>query len=46
MDELSYDVPHNRVIKAAMQALIGVPELNADTRTALRRPLSSSAPGD
>jgi 5-methylcytosine-specific restriction enzyme subunit McrC len=36
MDELSYDVPHNRVIKAAMQALIGVPELNADIRTALR----------
>jgi 5-methylcytosine-specific restriction enzyme subunit McrC len=35
-DDLSYDVPHNRVIKAAMRALIGVPELDSDIRTALR----------
>lgn len=36
MDELSYDVPHNRVIKTAMRALIGVPKLDAGIRTALR----------
>ena len=28
VDDLSYDVPHNRVIKAAMRALIGVPGLD------------------
>ena len=36
VDDFSYDVPHNRVIKAAMRALIGVPELDPGIRSALR----------
>ena len=36
VDELSYDVPHNRVIKAAMRALMGVPTLDAKLRNHLR----------
>lgn len=36
VDELSYDVPHNRVIKAAMKALLDIPELDRGIRTALR----------
>jgi 5-methylcytosine-specific restriction enzyme subunit McrC len=36
MDELSYDVPHNRVIKAAMRALLALPGLDSSIRAALR----------
>jgi 5-methylcytosine-specific restriction enzyme subunit McrC len=36
LDELSHDVPHNRVIKAAMSALIGLPGLDHTLRTGLR----------
>jgi len=37
VDELSHDVPHNQVIKAAMQALIGLPTLDRGIREGLRR---------
>jgi len=36
-DELSHDVPHNRVLKAAMRELGEVPELDEGLRRALRR---------
>jgi 5-methylcytosine-specific restriction enzyme subunit McrC len=36
VDELSHDVPHNRVLKAAMTALMTVPELDRDLRARLR----------
>lgn len=36
VDELSYDVPHNRVIKAAMRALLDIPDLDKGIRAALR----------
>jgi 5-methylcytosine-specific restriction enzyme subunit McrC len=36
VDELSHDVPHNRVLKAAMRALMTVPELDPGLRTRLR----------
>jgi 5-methylcytosine-specific restriction enzyme subunit McrC len=35
VDELSYDVPHNRVLKAAMRALIGLPSLDRNIRSGL-----------
>jgi len=35
-DELSHDVPHNRVIKAAMRALMSVPGLDNSIRAGLR----------
>jgi 5-methylcytosine-specific restriction enzyme subunit McrC len=35
-DDLSYDVAHNRVIKAAMSALMSVPTLDGGLRTRLR----------
>jgi 5-methylcytosine-specific restriction enzyme subunit McrC len=35
LDELSYDIPLNRVIKAAMSELIGVPSLDGHLRAAL-----------
>ena len=34
-DDLTYDVPHNRVVKGAMCALIGIPELDPNIRLAL-----------
>ncbi|MCB9707286.1 MAG: hypothetical protein H6714_00655 [Myxococcales bacterium] len=36
VDELSHDVPHNRVIKAAMRTLLEVPELDSRLRVQLR----------
>lgn len=36
VDELSHDVPHNRVIKAAMAALMHLPSLDDGIRAALR----------
>lgn len=36
VDDLSLDVPHNRVIKAAMSALIGLPGLDEGLRVGLR----------
>lgn len=36
VDELSHDVPHNRLIKAAMAALVGLPRLDQELRAALR----------
>lgn len=36
IDELSHDVPHNRVIKAGITALIGLPSLDGGIRAALR----------
>ncbi|MFW6087824.1 MAG: 5-methylcytosine restriction system specificity protein McrC [Myxococcota bacterium] len=36
VDELSHDVPHNRVLKAAMRALMGLPELDRGLRGRLR----------
>jgi 5-methylcytosine-specific restriction enzyme subunit McrC len=36
VDELSHDVPHNQVIKAAMRALMDVPKLDSGIRSALR----------
>jgi 5-methylcytosine-specific restriction enzyme subunit McrC len=36
VDELSYDVPHNQVLKAAMQALIELPQLDPNIRKGLR----------
>ena len=35
-DELSYDVPHNRVLKAAARALINLPTLDGKVRSRLR----------
>lgn len=35
-DELSYDVPHNRVVKAALRHLIDLPSLDDELRTTLR----------
>ncbi len=45
VDDLSYDVPHNRVIKAAMRALIGVPGLDPGIRSAAPRSLPSPSRG-
>ena len=36
VDHLSHDVPHNRVIKAAMRALLGLPTLDSELRAGLR----------
>lgn len=36
VDELSHDVPHNRLIKAAMAVLVGLPELDQELRVTLR----------
>lgn len=36
VDELSHDVPHNRLIKAAMAALVGLPGLDQELRVTLR----------
>lgn len=36
VDELSHDVPHNRVIKAAMRALLSCPTLDGKIRRALQ----------
>ena len=36
IDDLTYDVPHNRVVKAAMRALAGLKELDPHLRQALR----------
>ena len=36
VDELSHDVPHNRLIKAAMRALVGLPGLDQELRVGLR----------
>jgi len=36
VDELSHDVPHNRLIKAAMAALISLTELDRELRVTLR----------
>ena len=36
VDDLSYDVPHNRVLKAAMTALMGIPSLDDGIRRGLR----------
>lgn len=35
VDELSHDVPHNRVIKAAITALVSLPELDKEIRAGL-----------
>ena len=35
-DELSYDVPHNRVLKAAARALVSLPTLDGKLRSRLR----------
>ncbi len=35
IDELSHDVPHNRLIKAAMAALVGLPRLDQELRVGL-----------
>jgi 5-methylcytosine-specific restriction enzyme subunit McrC len=37
VDELSHDVPHNRVIKATMNALVGLPYLDARIRVGLQQ---------
>src|SRR6185503_7020741 len=36
MDDLSHDVPHNRVIKAAMTAIAGMPEIDKHIAAGLR----------
>ena len=36
VDDLSHDVPHNRLIKAAMAVLVGLPELDRELRVTLR----------
>ena len=36
VDELSHDVPHNRLIKAAMVVLVGLPGLDQELRGTLR----------
>ena len=36
VDELSHDVPHNRLIKAAMGVLVGLPGLDQELRVTLR----------
>lgn len=36
IDELSYDVPHNRVVKAALHSLINLPSLDGTLRGRLR----------
>ena len=36
VDELSHDVPHNRLIKAAMSMLVGLPGLDQELRVTLR----------